>query len=76
MEDSFSGTGWPISGQRTPTNAASIAINLCGALFLAGWLLSGKLDIPPRGQVFLWAVVAVLTAISVLELARGRITSH
>jgi len=67
---------------RKPTGPAglglhgAIAINLCGALFLAGWLLSGRLDIPPRGQVFLWAVVAVLTAISVLELARGRITSH
>ena len=67
---------------RKPTGPAglglhgAIAINLCGALFLAGWLLSGRLDIPPRGQVFLWAVVAVLTAISVLELARGRTTSH
>ena len=31
----------------------AISINLCGALVLVGWLLSGKLVIPLRGQVFL-----------------------
>jgi hypothetical protein len=54
----------------------AIAINLCGALFLAGWLFSGSLDIPFRGQVFLWGLTAVLVVISLLELARGRLTSH
>jgi hypothetical protein len=66
---------------RKPTGPAglglygAIAINLCGALFLAGWLLSGKLDIPLRGQVFLWGLTTVLVVISLLELARGRLTS-
>ena len=45
----------------------AIAINLCGAVFVAGWLLSGTLDIPLRGRVFLWAVALGLVAISVSE---------
>jgi hypothetical protein len=50
----------------------AIAINLCGALFLAGWLLSGKLEIPLRGQVFLWALAVGLVVISLAELALSR----
>ena len=46
----------------------AIAINLCGATFLIGWLLSGKLEIPFRGQAFLWALAVVLIAISLVEL--------
>jgi MFS family permease len=55
---------------RKPSQAAglglsgAIAINLCGAVFLAGWLLCGTLDIPLRGRVFLWAVAIALVAIS------------
>lgn len=45
----------------------AIAINVCGAVFLAGWLLSGTLDIPLRGQVFLWAVAVVLVVLSGAE---------
>jgi hypothetical protein len=46
----------------------ALAINLCGAFFLAGWLLSGTLNIPLRGQVFLWAIVVALVTISGSEL--------
>ena len=44
------------------------AINLCGGLMLAGWLVSGTLDLPIRGQVILWGLVAVLVGISSLEI--------
>lgn len=45
----------------------AIAINMCGAFALAGWLLIGALDLPMRGQVFLWAVAIGLVAISGFE---------
>ena len=50
----------------------AIAINLCGAVFLVGWLLSGKLEIPLRGHVFLWSLAALLIVISLVELFFGR----
>ena len=59
---------------RSPTGPAglglhgAIAINLCGALFLVGWLLSGKLDILLRGEVFLWGLATLLVVISLVEL--------
>lgn len=46
----------------------AIAINLCGGLILATWLVSGKLVIPFRGQVVLWVLVITLVAISGIEL--------
>lgn len=46
----------------------AIAINLCGGLVLAAWLILGKLSIPLRGKVFLWALVFILLFISVVEL--------
>jgi hypothetical protein len=45
----------------------AIAINLCGGLVLAVWLLSNKLSLPLRGQIFLWSLVMLLVGISVLE---------
>ena len=45
----------------------AIAINLCGGLVLAVWLLSDKLSLPLRGQIFLWSLVLLLVGISVLE---------
>jgi hypothetical protein len=45
----------------------AIAINLCGGLVLAVWLLSNKLSLPLRGQIFLWSLVLLLVGISVLE---------
>jgi hypothetical protein len=45
----------------------AIAINLCGGLVLAVWLLSNALRLPLRGQIFLWSLVLLLVGISVLE---------
>jgi peptidoglycan/LPS O-acetylase OafA/YrhL len=44
--------------------SGAIAINLCGAVFLIGWLLTGTLNIPLRGKVFLWTVAVALVTIS------------
>ena len=55
--------------------AGAISINLSGGLVLAAWLLFGALNLPLRGQLFLWALVIVLVGISSFELlaqARGR----
>lgn len=46
----------------------AIAINLCGGLALAGWLLFGGLEIPIRGRIILWTLVVVLVGISGIEL--------
>ena len=45
----------------------AIAINLCGGLVLAVWLLSNALRLPLRGQIFLWSLVLLLVGISLLE---------
>jgi hypothetical protein len=46
----------------------AIAINLCAGFVLAGWLIFGNLEIPPRGYAFLWVLVIVLLGISSAEL--------
>ena len=46
----------------------AIAINLCGGIVLALWLLAGDLVIPTRGWIFLWALTVVLVGISGVEL--------
>jgi hypothetical protein len=46
----------------------AVAINLCGGIVLAIWLVSGRLTIPMRGQAVLWSLVAVLVLISVTEI--------
>ena len=46
----------------------AVIINLCGGAVLGAWLLFGSLDLPLRGQVFLWALVVVLVGISAVEL--------
>ena len=45
----------------------AIAINLCGGLVLAAWLLCDTLTLPLRGQIFLWSLVVLLVGISLLE---------
>lgn len=45
----------------------AIAINLCGGCVVAAWLLSNKLTLPLRGQIFLWSLVVLLVGISLLE---------
>ena len=74
------GVALVIEYRRKPTKPAglglhgAIAINLCGAVFLVGWLFSGKLDIPLRGRAFLWGLAGVLIAISLVELVFSRAT--
>ncbi len=50
----------------------AVAINLCGGFLLATWLLLGDLDIPLRGHVILWSLVAVLVGVSLAELTMQR----
>lgn len=45
----------------------AIAINLCGGFVLAIWLLSGSLNLPLRGQIFLWTLVLLLVGLSLIE---------
>jgi hypothetical protein len=47
--------------------AGAVAINLCGGGVLAAWLAFGRLDVPPHGRVFLWALVVLLVSISLAE---------
>ena len=46
----------------------AVTINLCGGVVLAFWLLSGKLDLPFRGQLVLWLLAIILTIISGVEI--------
>jgi hypothetical protein len=50
----------------------AIAINLCGGLALAAWLVFGGLALPLRGFMFLWGLVCLLVGISVVELVAQR----
>ncbi len=52
--------------------AGAIAINLCGAVVLAMWLLFGTLDLPLRGYVVLWVLAILLIGISTAEVRRAR----
>ena len=47
----------------------AIAINLCGGIVLALWLILGHMDLPTRGLVFLWSLVAILIVLSTAELS-------
>lgn len=49
----------------------AISINLCGGVVLAGWLVFGQLDLPFRGQAFLWSLVVLLVGISSFEFFAG-----
>jgi hypothetical protein len=46
----------------------AISINLCGGTVLALWLTSGGLDLPLKGLIILWSLVAVLIIVSTVEL--------
>ena len=46
----------------------AVAINLSGGAVLVAWLILGKLAIPVRGRVFLWAIAALLVGVSAVEL--------
>ena len=47
----------------------ALSINLSAATVLAVWLARGSLDLPLRGTLFLWAVVAVVGGLSAVELS-------
>ena len=49
----------------------AIVINLCGAVTLAFWLLSGKLQIPTRGNIVLWTIAGIVLLIGLVEIASG-----
>ena len=50
----------------------AVTINLCGGIVLIIWLLSGKLSIPLKGNIFLWALALILVLISSFELLVNR----
>jgi hypothetical protein len=50
----------------------AVAINVCGALVLGFWLVSGRLQISLRGHIMLWILVLALLVISSVELVVQR----
>lgn len=46
----------------------AIAINICGGIVLAIWLLLGDLNLPYKGYLFLWILVFILVILSTIEL--------
>ncbi len=57
--------------------AGAVAINLCGGIVLAAWLIAGRIDVPLRGLVFMWALAILLVSISAVELfVRRGVTDH
>ena len=48
--------------------AGAVCINLVAGAVLAGWLFFGRLGIPARGRLFLWAIVTMLVIVSFAEI--------
>jgi hypothetical protein len=46
----------------------AISINLCGGFVLLFWLLSGNMEIPLQGKIFLWSLDILLILLSSIEL--------
>ena len=46
----------------------AIAINLCGAGVVVGWLVIAPHAIPPRGRITLWVIALVVIGIGLVEL--------
>jgi len=46
----------------------AIAINLCGAGVVVGWLVIAPNAIPPRGRLTLWIIALVVIGIGIVEL--------
>ena len=46
----------------------AVIINICGGTVLLIWLLSGGLNLPQKGLVFLWTLDVLLLGISFVEL--------
>lgn len=47
----------------------AVAINLCGGIVLALWLIFGKLNLNAHGRVILWILVILLVVVSLFEIA-------
>jgi hypothetical protein len=45
----------------------AVAINLCGGLVLAGWLVFGTLHLAPHGYALLWGLAILIVGLSVVE---------
>ena len=52
--------------------AGAIAINTCGALTLAYWLLFGRLATTTPGAIFLWSVVVIVVGLAIFEAISAR----
>jgi uncharacterized membrane protein YedE/YeeE len=50
----------------------AVAINLCGAGVVVGWLVAAPEVIPPRGRITLWAIALLVIAIGLIELWHRR----
>jgi hypothetical protein len=46
----------------------AIAINLCGAGVVVGWLVIAPHAIPPRGKITLWIIALAVIGIGLVEL--------
>jgi len=46
----------------------AIAINLCGAGVVVGWLVVAPHVIPPRGKITLWIIALVVIGFGLIEL--------
>ena len=46
----------------------AVIINICGGTVLLIWLLSGGLNLPQKGLLFLWTLDVLLLGISFVEL--------
>ena len=46
----------------------AIAINLCGAGVVAGWLVLAPHAIPPRGKITLWIIAILVIGIGLVEM--------
>ena len=53
----------------------AIAINLCGAGVVVGWLVIAPQAIQPRGRITLWIIALLVIAIGLVEL-RHRLRSR
>ena len=65
-----------IEAYRKPANintgglglTGAVCINLCGGFVLLLWLIFGNLDLPVKGNIFLWSLDIILLLISSIEL--------
>jgi hypothetical protein len=46
----------------------AIAINLCGAGVVAGWLVVAPNAVPPRGRITLWIIALLVIGVALAEL--------